>query len=754
MIQVHAAALLVLASGSTLLAAPPATRTSATTDTYHGVSVTDNYRWLEDWSSPEVKAWSDAQNAYARSVLDKLPSVEAIRARITQLESGASAKYYGIQPIKGGLLALKNQPPKQQPMLVWATSATEESSTRVVVDPNVIDPTGSTAIDWFHPSPDGTLVAVSMSKGGSESGTVHVYDTATGKEKGGNDVIPRAHGGTAGGSLAWAADGSGFYYTRYPREGERPAADMDFYVQVYYHALGSDVAKDQYIIGKDFVRIAEVVLETDPSGRWLLVSVQNGDGGEFEHHLRNPKGTWSKLDGFKDQIVEGNFGDGQLLLVSRHEAPRGKVLRLALKADDGTYTAKDAVEIIPQAEGSIATDFFNNAGIVAGASKIYVLYQAGGPNEVHMFDSSGKPAGQVPLPPVSSVDEIVHTSGDDVLLASESFITPPAWFTFSPGSAALGKTQFVQTSPADFSDCEVVREFAVSKDGTKVPISIIRKQGIGAVVDQGISGPRATKDKGRAIRSRMPGKDGRPGWQLPAPTIVWGYGGYGVNQTPTFSARRAVFVEQGGIYAVANIRGGGEYGEEWHLAGNLTRKQNVFDDFQAAGEYMIERGYTDHEHLALMGGSNGGLLMGATLTQDPELAKAVVSSVGIYDMLRVELSPNGAFNITEFGSVKDPQQFKALYAYSPFHHVRDGETYPAVLMLTGANDPRVDPMHSRKMTARLQAAQPGGTFLLRTSANAGHGIGSSLSERIEQNVDIFSFLFDQLGVKYQPISSK
>jgi prolyl oligopeptidase len=236
------------------------------------------------------------------------------------------------------------------------------------------------------------------------------------------------------------------------------------------------------------------------------------------------------------------------------------------------------------------------------------------------------------------------------------------------------------------------------------------------------------------------------------PTLVWGYGGYGVCETPGFSRRRLVWLEQGCIFALANIRGGGEYGERWHLEGNLTKKQNVFDDFAASCKHMIDKGYTTREKLAIVGGSNGGLLMGATFTQNPDLCKAVVSSVGIYDMLRVELSANGAFNVTEFGTVKDKDQFKALYAYSPYHHVKDGTRYPAVLFMTGANDPRVDPMQSRKMAARLQAADPKGLFVLRTSGNTGHGIGTPLSERIEQTVDQYSFLFDQLGVEYRPVT--
>ncbi|MCK6477781.1 MAG: prolyl oligopeptidase family serine peptidase [Phycisphaerales bacterium] len=731
-----------------VMAGPPQTRKSPTTDTYHGVSVSDDYRWLEDWADPRVREWSDAQNAYARSVLDGLPGVEDIRARLTELEKSVSAEHMHIVPIEGGLLAMKNQPPKQQAMLVWLASADDLTTERMVVDPNQIDSSGSTTIDWFVPSDDGKLVAVSLSEGGSESGTVHVFDTQTGKKLGENDVIPRAHGGTAGGSLVWAHDGSGFYYTRYPRTGERPPQDMDFYVQVYFHKLGTPTAEDTYVIGKDFVRIAEVVLETDPTGRWLLVSVQNGDGGEFEHHLRNPKGAWSKLDGFADKVVEANFGEKALFLVSRDGAPRGKVLRLDLTTDDAMLTARDAREIIPEWTGSIATDFFANAGLTAGSSRLLVLYQAGGPNQLRMFDLDGELVGDVPLPPVSAVNEIVRTRGDDMLIATETFITPPQWMSFDASSNALRRTRLFQTSPVDFSDCEVVRELATSKDGTKVPISIIRHKGMGGALDPAAGG----KDKSPV--SGQPGKSGTPGWSLPAPTILWGYGGYGLNQSPAFSPRRAIWLEQGGVFAVANIRGGGEFGEEWHRSGNLTKKQNVFDDFQAAARHLIERGYTSHEKLAIMGGSNGGLLMGATFTQQPQLAKAVVSSVGIYDMLRVELSPNGAFNVTEFGTVKDPAQFRALHAYSPFHHVKDGVDYPAVLMLTGANDPRVDPMHSRKMIARLQAADPEGTFLLRTSANAGHGIGSSLQERIEQNVDIYSFLFHELGVEYTPRAAR
>jgi prolyl oligopeptidase len=272
------------------------------------------------------------------------------------------------------------------------------------------------------------------------------------------------------------------------------------------------------------------------------------------------------------------------------------------------------------------------------------------------------------------------------------------------------------TSPVSFADAEVTRAFATSKDGTRVPLNIIAKKG--------------TK------------RDGRN------PTLLYGYGGYGISMTPGFlGPYRRIWLDAGGIYVIANIRGGAEYGERWHQEGMLTKKQNVFNDFAAAAHYLIEQNYTSHDKLALMGGSNGGLLMGAMITQHPKLARAVVSSVGIYDMMRVELDPNGAFNVTEFGTVKDPDDFKALYAYSPYHHVVAGTAYPAVLMLTGAMDGRVNPLHSRKFTAALQAASNSGLpVLLRTSANSGHGIGSSLNERIAEQSDQLTFLFDQLGM--------
>jgi prolyl oligopeptidase len=309
-------------------------------------------------------------------------------------------------------------------------------------------------------------------------------------------------------------------------------------------------------------------------------------------------------------------------------------------------------------------------------------------------------------------------NGDNLLFSNVSFIDPPAWFHYQPSAGKTEKTALATPSPVTFDDVQVVREFATSKDGTQVPLSIIL--------------PKSAK------------RDGKN------PCLVTGYGGYGISIPPNFRPNWRVLLDQGVISVVANLRGGGEFGEEWHLSGNLTKKQNVFDDFAAVLKHLVDRGYTSRERLAIIGGSTGGLLMGATFTQHPDLVKAVVSTVGIYDMLRVELSANGVFNIPEFGTVKNPDHFRALFAYSPYHRVEDGTKYPAILMLTGANDPRVEPMQSRKMTARLQAASASSApILLRTSDSTGHGLGTPLAEQINEQVDIYAFLFDQLGIKFR-----
>jgi prolyl oligopeptidase len=344
---------------------------------------------------------------------------------------------------------------------------------------------------------------------------------------------------------------------------------------------------------------------------------------------------------------------------------------------------------------------------------MYVSYLSGGPSQLRAFGLDGKPAGEVALPDIAAVDEM-EALGDDLIYSVETYLAPNRFYRLSGGRST--PTALAVTSPVQFDDVEVVRAFAISKDGARVPVNIMRRKG-----------------------TKLDGDN---------PTLLYGYGGYGISQTPGFlGGSRRVWFDAGGVYAIANIRGGGEYGEEWHQQGMLTRKQNVFDDFIAAAELLISEKYTRPGRLAIRGGSNGGLLVGAALTQRPDLFRAAVAQVAIFDMLRVELDPNGQFNVTEFGTVKDPDQFLALYAYSPYHRVREGAKYPAVFLSTGENDGRVNPANSRKMAARLQAATASGwpIYLVTTDA-AGHGQGSPLSVQIDQSADYLAFLFDQLGM--------
>ena len=700
-VVVTAAALAL--SDATLAESAPDTPKKPVATEYHGVTVEDPYQWLEADDDSQVKAWSDTQNQQTRKNLDSFPDRAAIEKQLQEWYAKTSPSYSSLVSRPGILFAMKFQPPKQQQLLVTLASADDLKSEKVVLDPNVLDTKGTTAIDWFVPSSDGKYVAMSLSKGGSEDGTLHFYETATGKAL--PDTIAHVQYPTAGGSAAWNADGTGVYYTRFPRKGERPDADLNFYQQIYFHKLGTPDTEDKYSIGKDFPRIAEIAIAASRDGKYILATVANGDGGDFAHYLLGPDGTWKQITQFSDQIKLARLGrDNALYLLSRAGAPRGKILRLPLDVPE----LKNAAEIVASGEAVIEQ-------IVPSTDALYVADLLGGPSQIRRFDLNGKNETTISTPQISAVQELLALEDGSLLFRDVSYTDPAAWFHCLNGKTEPVKTALQSTSPVSFADIEVRREFATSKDGTKIPLNVLSRKGMK--------------------------RDGNN------PTLLYAYGGYGISMSPNFDFTRRLWFDRGGVYVVANIRGGGEFGEEWHKAGNLTKKQNVFDDFAAAAEYLINENYTRSGKLAIQGGSNGGLLMGAMITQHADLFRAVVSSVGIYDMLRVELAPNGAFNVTEFGTVKNPEQFKALYAYSPYHHVMDGTKYPAVLMMTGANDGRVAPYHSRKMTARLIAANKSeNPILLRTSSSAGHGMGTALSERIKQSADIYAFLFSQLGM--------
>ena len=695
----------------------PAARKDDVVDTYPGggtpLVVHDPYRWLENWDAPEVKQWSEAENAFARKLLDGLPSREPLGARIEQLLGESSPSWFGLQKRGATYFALERRPPKQHPFLVARTSldATDE---RVLVDAADLDPSGGTNVEWFVPSFDGRKVAVSLSKGGGEHGDVHVFDVATRNELG--DVVPQADGSGSGDCLAWKKDGSGFFYTRGAAEADKPKDAPGLHEQIWFHALGKAAADDAMVLGKGSPSIAQWEVSASEDGGSIVARMEYGDGGEYDQWLLGPSGVWTEVAPRSAGVKKMAAGAGDsLYLLSTKDAPHGMILRTSRKAPS-LATARVVV-----GGGKTITDF------VPGRTRLYLVQREGGPSDVS-FLAYPKPGGPAQLvsttkvasPPGSAVSEIIALGDDDIAFSAVSYTEPSAWYRTHDGSAV--KTRLVGVSRADFSQVDVKEEHCTSKDGTRVPMTILT--------------PRPALAKAPAGAS---------------PTLLTAYGGFGLSVSPRFRPELLAWLEQGGVYAVANIRGGGELGEDWHHGGNLTKKQNVFDDFHACALRLEELGVTSPSHLAIRGGSNGGLLMGAELTQHPEAWKAVVSQVGIYDMLRLERDANGAFNTTEYGSVKDPAQRDALAAYSPYQHVEPGVSYPATLFMTGANDPRVNPYHSRKMVARLQdATSSAAPILLRTSAGTGHGMGSPLHAVIEETIDIDAFLFHELGVVYRP----
>lgn len=686
--------------------AAPSTRTVDVRDTIQGVEIPDPYRWLEDADSAEVTAWVAQQTRRTRAYLDGLPYRAALHRKLESQITETSPQYYSVWFAGGRLFSMYFDPKRQQPLLVVMGADADPTRAKTVLDPNVLDPKAATSIDWYVPSDDGTRVAVSLSAGGSEAGALHVYETDTGRQIG--KTIANVQFASGGGDVAWSPDGKGFWYTRYPVTKRRE--DRGFFQQVYYHHLGQDPARDRKVFGDGLPRVAEIKLDYSGKAGRLLVSVANGDGGDFAHYVGGADGKFEQVTRFDDGVDFAKFGpDGALYLVSGRDAPRRRILKLA----PGVYELGRASTIVAQGPEVVAADFWGEDPLVFAGDRMYVQYLAGGPSRIRVFGLDGQPAGEVPLPDVAAVNEL-EPMGNRLLYDVQTYLTPSRFYILDGGRS--DPTALEVKSPAKFDDVEVRRVFVNSKDGTRVPVNIIARKG-----------------------TKLDGSN---------PTLLYGYGGYGVTEAPFFlGSSRRLWFDAGGVFVTANIRGGGEYGEEWHRQGMLTRKQNVFDDFVAAAEYLVKEGYTTPARLAIRGASNGGLLMGAVLTQRPELFRAVVSQVGIYDMLRVELDPNGEFNTTEFGTVRDPEQFRALYAYSPYHKVRDGVRYPAVFLSTGDNDGRVNPMQSRKMAARLQAATASGypIYLISTDAG-GHGMGSPLALVIDQATDYLAFLFDQLGM--------
>jgi prolyl oligopeptidase len=680
------------------------TKRAPVTTTYHGVEVTEDYRWLEDAGSAEAQTWTEAQHERTMAYLRSLPSYEAIRRRAEEILKADSVSYTDLR--RGGetYFVLAHRPPKQQPFLIALPDLGDVSTARVVIDPNEIDPSGATTIDWYLPSPDGRLLAVSLSSHGTEDGTLHVIDAVTGDLV--DATIPRVNSGTAGGSIAWRGDATGLWFTRHAAPGERGDEDMGFYQEVWFHELGGTDGRDLVHPVAD-ERIVEHFLSSSPEGRWALNRAQKGDGGEWQVFARSQhEGDWWLLADIPDKVVDVAFGSDAVFLLSTKDAPHGQILKLPLAPG---VTVADAEVVVPHSTLTVER-------LAVTDGRLWVLDMDGGPSGLRAFDHDGGPLTAVDLPDVCAVDGLTRLGADQVAYSVQTFVAPPSWWVAADAEPAARRTALDTTTPLDLSGLEVRRVAATSDDGTKVPINLIARAG---VLDAG-----------------------------GVPTMLTAYGGYGISLKPWFTPGRLLWLEQGAVLAVANIRGGGEYGESWHHAGRLLAKQNCFDDFAACARHLVSTGVTTVAQLAIRGGSNGGLLMGAVLTQHPDIARAVIAEVPVLDVLRVELHPNGAFNVTEFGTVEDRELFEAMYAYSPYHRVLDGTPYPAVLLTAGAFDPRVDASHAKKMAARLQAATSSDAPILLRIESGGHGVGQSLDQMVGLMTDVHAFAFAQLGVTW------
>ena len=643
----------------------------------------------------------------ARGYLDVLPHRNEIARRVEAVISADTVSYYAAQRLGQKAWFMKYAPPNQQPFLVQINADGEPSSERIVFDPQSADESGSVSIEWFEVSPNGQLLAIALTKAGAEIADLHIIELATGKRI--DEVLPRVNGPTAGGDISWDADSSGFYYTRYPRDGEKSAEEQNFHQQLWHRELGTALSEDRYEIGALFDRIAEIrVVQHEASGK-VLLTMQYGDSGRFQLYLRETNGNWQRLSQYDDQLVQAAFIDqDSLLVLSRKSAPRGKFLRMDISEFPATMTP-----MVAEQENAFASDFYGDPTFIVHGDRIYAKTLSGGPQGLQVFDLTGQQQTAPDLG-VSGVGQIVAWD-EGIMMRHYSYLSPNSWLLFD--GAQTSRHPLSSTSAVEFNEYKVVREFSTSRDGTKIPVNIIL--------------PKDAKLDGSH------------------PLLLTGYGGYGISLAPGFNPTLKAWLEQGGIYAQANLRGGGEYGESWHQQGMLTNKQNVFDDFHASMRHLVAAGYTQVSKLAIEGGSNGGLLMGAMMAQHPDDFGASISHVGIYDSVRSELSPNGAFNIPEFGTVENPDHFKALHAYSPYHNLNK-TAYPSILFMTGENDGRVDPMHSRKMTAALQFENTSDKpILLRTSGNTGHGSGTPLSETISQQVDRLVFLFENLEMQYK-----
>jgi len=689
-------------STATAPATPPKAKTEVVEDTIHGHKIADPYRWMENSQGADTRQYVQEELAYTRSILDPLPGRAQTHQRLTQLLSIGTI---GTPQLGGKFYFYTRREGSQNQPILFVREGINGKD-RTLVDVNQLAADGTIALDWWFPSEDGKYVAYGTSASGSEESTLRVIESATGT------ILPDTIERTRFASVAWKKDNSAFFYSRHPKKGDVPPGEEVYHVKIFYHVMGTDPSKDPLIFGegRKAQDIPGVQL-ADDDDRWLLITVFQG-WAKSEMYLQDLKAGTPPVEitSGKDFLYSGEVYQNKLYITTNEDAPRSRVLVV----DASNPKHENWKEIIAQSDAVL-----QNTAIVGG--KLGAQYEKNASSLLKLFQLDGKFIDDIPLPAIGTV---AGTGGkwnrQEVFFGFQSFTIPPSIYHYDLSSRKTNLWDKVNAPGIDPSAYEVHQLWYTSKDGTKVPMFVFHKKGL-----------------------ELNGHN---------PTLLTGYGGFNISLTPSFVGGRYIWLEHGGIFAVANLRGGAEFGEDWHQAGMLQKKQNVFDDFISAAEYLISQKYTDKDHLAIQGGSNGGLLVGAAFTQRPDLYRAVVCQVPLLDMLRYQNFQIAKLWIPEYGSAEDSKQFDWLYAYSPYHHVKQGTQYPAILFMTADTDTRVDPMHAKKMAALMQAEAANGQsrerpILLRIETKAGHGAGKPITKQIEEGTDIYSFLFWQLGVK-------
>jgi prolyl oligopeptidase len=677
---------------------PPIARRADVVDTIHGVAVADPYRWLEDVKSQETQAWLTRFDEHTRGYLSKLPGREALAARLTEL----SYVEWVSPPRRRGTRYFWSQQHKDKEKAVWYWREGKSGKPNVLLDPNTLSEDGSVSVHGVFPSYDGKWIAYKLSKNNKDEATLHLMDVATGKVSA-VDVIE----GAKYAEPSWDPKATGFYYTRLPTDPTIPIDKLPGEQAVYFHKIGEDPAKDAQVREKNGDPKTFVGADISRDGNFLVLGVYHGwtKNDLYYKDLRKHQ-DWQPLAVGHHAHFYETVHAGRIYVRTDLDAPR---YRLMVVDPAKSIALADWKEVVPQD----AKGVLESVDVVGGHLALKYLENAS--SRLVITDLEGKRVRSIDTPSIGTLSALYGNPEDDeAYYTYESFLEPLNVFETSIKKG--GRKPFFEVKvPVDPTPYVAEQVWYPSKDGTPISMYVIHRKDMK--------------------------KDGS------TPFLLTGYGGFKISKVPAFMATLFAWLDRGGGFALPNLRGGGEYGEDWHRAGMLEKKQNVFDDFIGAAEWLQKNGYTSKQKLAIHGGSNGGLLVGAAMTQRPELYRAVVCAVPLLDMVRYHLFGSGRTWISEYGSAEDPALFNVLHGYSPYHHVKPGTPYPALLMLTADSDDRVDPLHARKFAAAVHHAKGGSRVLVRVETKAGHAGGDMIKKNVERSVDMYSFLFDELGLK-------